>query len=557
MNHSTDSVLHRRRQNRQRFFLSGLLIAFVGLFLFSSTLRADTDSSTTTSNGATLSHIRAVRLSYVEGSVQMLRGDHVEFTQAEINMPVVEGSRINTGADGKAEIEFEDGSVVRLTANSSLNIDTLESASDGTLLTQVSQLGGLVYYELRHDSKAPYTVLYGNRKVTLEANSTFRVNLASNPAGMAVLDGTVQVTGGTEYEALVREGQTIQFDPAGGEPYTIADVVTPNGWDKWNDAMDEQAANAAEHQTAAREENGGGGMGWSALDNYGGWYPVPGYGDVWQPYDVGADFDPYGYGSWGYMSGLGYSWISGYPWGWLPYHYGGWAFIDGFGWGWMPGFGGFGYGGGYGFGGFGGFYPYSPVYNGPTGYKGARPPVRGTMPPHRLIAVGHPPAKGTALRAGMARPGAAGFMPQPINYHGTLIEPLHSIMDGVKVPVRNAALYNDHPATAFHGDIAGTLEGRQEGTLRGPVALRAYDVGRPAGASQTLRGSYNPFSGGAHFGSHGASSGYSFHGTAQSSSAGTFHGGGFSAASHASGGGGFSGGGAHAGGGGGGGGAHH
>ena len=38
-----------------------------------------------------------------------------------------------------------------------------------------------------------------------------------------------------------------------------------------------------------------------------------------------------------FYPGMGYSFASAYPWGWLPYHYGSWAFINGTGWAWLPG----------------------------------------------------------------------------------------------------------------------------------------------------------------------------------------------------------------------------
>ena len=38
-----------------------------------------------------------------------------------------------------------------------------------------------------------------------------------------------------------------------------------------------------------------------------------------------------------FYPGMGYSFASAYPWGWLPYHYGSWAFINGAGWAWLPG----------------------------------------------------------------------------------------------------------------------------------------------------------------------------------------------------------------------------
>ena len=48
-------------------------------------------------------------------------------------------------------------------------------------------------------------------------------------------------------------------------------------------------------------------------------------------------FDPYSNGAWMFYPGMGYSFASSYPWGWLPYHYGSWAFINGAGWAWVPG----------------------------------------------------------------------------------------------------------------------------------------------------------------------------------------------------------------------------
>jgi hypothetical protein len=41
------------------------------------------------------------------------------------NTPLFEGSLVTTGDDGRAEIQFEDGSVVRLSPNSSLTLAVL------------------------------------------------------------------------------------------------------------------------------------------------------------------------------------------------------------------------------------------------------------------------------------------------------------------------------------------------------------------------------------------------------------------------------------------------
>src|SRR4029079_10802001 len=57
------------------------------------------------------SHARIVRLSYVQGSVMIDRNTGDGFEKAFLNMPVTEGMALETKDGGRAEVEFEDGSV--------------------------------------------------------------------------------------------------------------------------------------------------------------------------------------------------------------------------------------------------------------------------------------------------------------------------------------------------------------------------------------------------------------------------------------------------------------
>jgi hypothetical protein len=70
---------------------------------------------------------------------------------------------------------------------------------------------------------------------------------------------------------------------------------------------------------------------------YGNFANIGGCGTMWRPYFASAAWDPYSNGAWAWYGGVGYSWVSPYPWGWTPYHYGAWSFCPGTGWGWMPG----------------------------------------------------------------------------------------------------------------------------------------------------------------------------------------------------------------------------
>src|SRR5512144_2787148 len=63
------------------------------------------------------SYTRIARLSYLEGGVSFQHSSDVDWSAASINLPLEPGDRIYTGPNGKAEVEFEDGSVFRMAEN--------------------------------------------------------------------------------------------------------------------------------------------------------------------------------------------------------------------------------------------------------------------------------------------------------------------------------------------------------------------------------------------------------------------------------------------------------
>ena len=72
------------------------------------------------------------------------------------------------------------------------------------------------------------------------------------------------------------------------------------------------------------------------LSPYGNWVDYPSYGYCWVPNIPG--FRPYATnGHWVY-SNFGWTWVSGYNWGWAPFHYGRWINDISFGWMWVPGY---------------------------------------------------------------------------------------------------------------------------------------------------------------------------------------------------------------------------
>ena len=273
------------------------------------------------------------RVSFVQGSVQLLAGQGSDFQQAVMNMPALDGSRLQTGGDGQAEIEFGDGSVARLTPNSVLQFDHV-----GQDRVQLSQLSGLSYYEFNvGDGHPPFSVQFNNLYVQPTANSILRVGLDAG-WDVAVFSGSVSVQGDGIPAVPVAENQSIRSSADNsGAPYTVAQGINSDSWDNWNQDRDQAIAQEASQQTPVRDDSANPqNENWNDLDADGNWYPVEGTGNVWVPNGVGPGWDPYGSGYWAFYPTIGYTWVSGYPWGWLPYHCGAWGYYP-FGWGWRPG----------------------------------------------------------------------------------------------------------------------------------------------------------------------------------------------------------------------------
>ena len=70
------------------------------------------------------SQVRIVRLSYLAGTVTIDRGTG-HFEPAIVNLPITQGMKLQTKDDRRAEVEFEDGSALRLAPDTSVRFSRL------------------------------------------------------------------------------------------------------------------------------------------------------------------------------------------------------------------------------------------------------------------------------------------------------------------------------------------------------------------------------------------------------------------------------------------------
>lgn len=327
------SFMSRNPMSRWHLRKTGLLLSVIFTLVFSLAPLAHAQDFEDEDGHD--SQARIVRISYVEGDVRLDNGHGYE--SATMNVPLTERNWLQTGSDGWAEVQLEDGSLIRLAPDTVIAFTQLARASSGGTLTTVDiDQGEAEFKILKHDD-SDFNVTVRKNTIALTHSGLFRVTSSnSNPLEVAVFKGEVGVSdtdnGG---EVAVKKNETFVLDPGDLTRYALDKGVDSDNLDQWSKERDDALstyASAGSGYTQSPYQYGA-----SDLNYYGQYYDVPGYGEVWQPNNVGLGWDPFSNGYWSYSPGFGYTWVSSYPWGWMPYRYGQWIFVNGRGWCWEPG----------------------------------------------------------------------------------------------------------------------------------------------------------------------------------------------------------------------------
>ncbi|MFZ0958789.1 MAG: FecR family protein [Candidatus Sulfotelmatobacter sp.] len=274
------------------------------------------------------SQARIVRLSDVQGSVQIDKNSGLGFENAFLNLPVMQGAQLRTRDNGRVEIEFEDGSTMRLGPNTAVEFSTLGLTDSGQKVSEVNLSEGLAYVNwLGSDN---FTLNFSRENVALNHAAHFRVEISPDLAKLAVFKGDVVIEGPSGKETVSKK-QMAKFDLDDEDQFTLAKSIDEAPLDSWDKESIQY------HDQYARNNSPVSGYGASDLGYYGNYTNVAGYGTMWQPFFTGVGWDPFMDGAWSWYPGYGSMFVSAYPWGWMPYRYGNWIFIPGMGWMWQPG----------------------------------------------------------------------------------------------------------------------------------------------------------------------------------------------------------------------------
>ena len=273
---------------------------------------------------------RLLRVSLVEGDVTYQRSDVDRWVDLSINTPILEGDRIWAGRDGRVEVEFEDGSTVRLAENTSAEFSRLGDYSDSGPV-QIRLIRGTCSFSINSQA-GPFVVETAMLTAVVQQSANFRVDADTDGSSRFVLfDGKAEVQCQAA-DLLLGSGETFRLLSDDPDRYYLGTDYQRDEWDQWNSMRNDYLTRLG-RERASEEE-----LPWNDgdLNNYGIWYDVPTYGRVWRPH-CDTEWAPFRAGRWSWYDSFGWTWISYEPWGWLPYHYGRWAFVDDVGWCWVAG----------------------------------------------------------------------------------------------------------------------------------------------------------------------------------------------------------------------------
>ena len=310
----------------RKLLLSFLPILSVALFLSVPVASADS------------SHARIIRLGSVSGDVRFAAETHgdpladskANWDAAQLNLPIRQGYVLATD-NGRAEVEFENGTLAFLKENTVLEFYDL-SLKDGALITRLVLRQGSASFHVNPVSGDYFSVTGGDFTVEAGSRATFRLDNFDDGSSVEAVSGHLNVLHQDETTPLVK-GQSLSMKAGDTSSVNIGRVTQADEFDRWvSGQIDTVSTTTAATMQYTNSPYYAAGFG--SLYSYGSWFNCGGYGFGWRPFGVGYGWSPFSNGQWILDPAFGWTWDSFDPWGWAPYHYGGWLFDSGCG-GWF------------------------------------------------------------------------------------------------------------------------------------------------------------------------------------------------------------------------------
>lgn len=284
-------------------------------------------------------------VSFVDNGAAVLHEDGSQ-DNAVVNLPVAPGDTVLTSG-GRCELQFDNGTVVRLDKGSRLRIATVlaPSLTSSWRITTLELEGGQLYTLPQAYSREMFQVTTPNAAVSLKSQVRATIRLDADGGTSFFSDGgKFQLLYGADSRSLkkatVRSGKPLAVSAA----HALSADVAKRGLEftAWNEYVDNhfQRLHRGISKVPPKLKFGNAGLTywaekWSSL--FGEWIYDELFGYVWRPADdrFAHEYRPFLHAGFTRIDGQLFL-VPQEPWGWVPAHMGTWVWMKR-GWTWIPG----------------------------------------------------------------------------------------------------------------------------------------------------------------------------------------------------------------------------
>ncbi len=285
-------------------------------------------------------------VSLVEDSAFVLQEGKTEAQKAIVNFPLMPGDVLYTTGKGRCELQFDNGTIMRIDKNSKVKIQTIraESLTTNWKITSLELLEGNIYSMNNIYNREMFQIITPHAAFKMSNDSTSAISLDDTGSHIYVERGKVGVLFGPGPRSTKKEFIRANI----GSIITTADEFKIDSkrrnaeFQLWNDYVNN---NFKDLHTGISKvpkpiykyprsivefaEK------WSSI--YGEWVYDELLGYVWKPYqDSFADRRPFFDAKYVWVKNEMYV-VPTQAWGWVPAHMGTWHWMKKDGWVWIPG----------------------------------------------------------------------------------------------------------------------------------------------------------------------------------------------------------------------------
>jgi len=283
-------------------------------------------------------------ISYAEGNPKVIRADRT-LEDAIVNLPVAPGDMIVTGDKSKCELQFDNGTIMRLGKNSRLKVTTVlaQSLTSSWKITTLKLTKGKLYSINQSYNRERFQIITPNTAIHLKNNSISTIHLREGETHIFCDRGKFKVMYGGKVTSL----KTVTIQKGDGYSITTDHQLIKNGqrdieflsWNKYIDKHFRELHYGISKLPKKIYKYPRGIVHWAEKWStiYGEWIYDELLGYVWKPADerFAHSARPFFHAKFTWINNQLFL-VPAQPWGWTPAHLGTWVWMK-WGWTWIPG----------------------------------------------------------------------------------------------------------------------------------------------------------------------------------------------------------------------------